>query len=119
MKLKPFLVTTISLSIMTGCSESSKFSESRSSTQQQTSLADLGSIEKCQNYTGLPQGWLKQPTAGMVLIADGDFNFGSEKAYPDELNFGKKQREVKGFWIDQTEVTVAQFASFVLSLIHI
>jgi len=49
----------------------------------------------------------------MVLIADGHFNFGSEKAYPDELNFGKKQREVKGFWIDQTEVTVAQFASFV------
>lgn len=25
----------------------------------------------------------------------------------------EKQREVKGFWIDQTEVTVAQFASFV------
>ncbi|MEO9301855.1 SUMF1/EgtB/PvdO family nonheme iron enzyme [Acinetobacter pittii] len=113
MKLKPFLVTTISLSIMTGCSQSLKVSESRPSTQQQTSLADLGSIEKCQKYAGLPQGWLKQPTAGMVLIADGDFNFGSEKAYPDELNFGKKQREVKGFWIDQTEVTVAQFASFV------
>ena len=80
MKLKPFLVTTINLSIMTGCSQPSKVSESAPSTQQQTSLADLGSIEKCQNYTGLPQGWLKQPTAGMVLIADGNFNFGSEKA---------------------------------------
>lgn len=56
MKLKPFLVTTISLSIMTGCSQSSKVSESKPSTQQQTSLADLGSIEKCQNYSGLPQG---------------------------------------------------------------
>ena len=113
MRLKPFLAITISLSFMTGCSQSSKTSESSSSTQKPNSLADLGSIEKCQHYTGLPQGWLKQPTAGMVLIADGHFNFGSEKAYPDELNFGKKQREVKGFWIDQTEVTVAQFASFV------
>lgn len=113
MRLKPFLVTTISLSFMAGCSQSSQVSESAPSSQQQPSLADLGSIEKCKNYTGLPQGWLKQPTAGMVLIPDGYFNFGSEKAYPDELNFGKKQREVKGFWIDQTEVTVAQFASFV------
>ncbi|MFI7966575.1 formylglycine-generating enzyme family protein, partial [Acinetobacter baumannii] len=40
MKLKPFLVTTIGLSIMTGCSQSSKVSEPTSSTQQQTSLAD-------------------------------------------------------------------------------
>lgn len=95
MRLKLFLVTTISLSFMTGCNQSSKVSESAPSPQQPTSLADLGSIEKCKNYTGLPQGWLKQPTAGMVLITDGHFNFGSEKAYPDELNFGKNKEKSK------------------------
>lgn len=103
-EIEAILVTTISLSIMTGCSQSSKVSEPTSSTQQQTSLADLGSIEKCQNYSGLPQGWLKQPTAGMVLIADGDFNFGSEKAYPDELNFGKNSAKSKDFGLTKLKL---------------
>lgn len=48
----------------------------------------------------------------MVFIPDGHFNFGSEKLIQMNLTL-EKQREVKGFWIDQTEVTVAQFASFV------
>jgi hypothetical protein len=55
----------------------------------------LGSIEQCKSYTGLPTGWLKNTTAGMVFIPDGHFNFGSEKAYPDELNFGKNNGKLK------------------------
>ena len=66
-----------------------------------------------RTLSGLPDAWQKKPTAGMVWIAKGSFQLGSDKAYPDELNFGQKQRQVEGFWIDQTEVTVAQFSSFV------
>lgn len=73
----------------------------------------LGTITQCQKYSGLPEAWLSSATAGMVEIPAGTFRLGSALAYPDELNFGAKQRQVKHFWIDQTEVTVAQFESFV------
>jgi formylglycine-generating enzyme required for sulfatase activity len=33
----------------------------------------------------------------MVWIPKGSFQLGSNLAYPDELNFGKSQRQVKGF----------------------
>ncbi|MFI7806812.1 formylglycine-generating enzyme family protein [Acinetobacter baumannii] len=114
MKLKLVLSTTIGVLFITGCSKSEHNADAKTVLPRHAiQSAALGSIEQCKSYTGLPTGWLKNTTAGMVFIPDGHFNFGSEKAYPDELNFGKKQREVKGFWIDQTEVTVAQFASFV------
>ena len=50
---------------------------------------------------------------GMVWIPEGQFLMGSEgpQARPDEGPLHTVK--VNGFWIDQTEVTNAQFASFV------
>ena len=113
MKLKLVLSTTISLLFITGCSKSEHNADTKTVLPKQAiQSAALGSIEQCKSYTGLPTGWLKNTTAGMVFIPDGHFNFGSEKLIQMNLTL-EKQREVKGFWIDQTEVTVAQFASFV------
>ncbi len=96
MKLKLVLSTTISLLFITGCSKSEHSSDTKTVLPKQaTSSAALGSIEQCKSYTGLPTNWLKNKTAGMVFIPDGQFNFGSEKAYPDELNFGKNNGKLK------------------------
>lgn len=47
---------------------------------------------------------------GMVWIPDGQFLIGSS-VYPEERPISV--RSVKGFWMDRTEVTNAQFAEFV------
>ncbi len=111
MKWVCILVSLISLSLVTGCSKV-KSAATQSHTQNST-LAPLGSLQQCQQYSGLPEAWQNSKTAGMVWIPEGSFQLGSNLAYPDELNFGQAQRQVTGFWIDQTEVTVAQFSSFV------
>ncbi|MEO7493472.1 MAG: SUMF1/EgtB/PvdO family nonheme iron enzyme, partial [Massilia sp.] len=41
------------------------------------------------------------------------FTFGSERGYADERPASAGKTKVGGFWMDQTEVTVAQFAAFV------
>lgn len=50
---------------------------------------------------------------GMVFIPGGEFYMGTDEteAYPVEKPAVK--RKVKGFWMDETEVTVAQFTRFV------
>ena len=48
---------------------------------------------------------------GMVFVPAGDFRFGSDAAFPEEGP--SANAHVKGFWMDQTEVTNAQFAEFV------
>jgi len=48
---------------------------------------------------------------GMVWVQGGSFRFGADAAFPEEgPSFEAK---VAGFWMDQTEVTNAQFAQFV------
>lgn len=49
--------------------------------------------------------------SGMVWIEAGRFTMGSANAYPEE--WPPVERSVEGFWMDQTEVTNAQFAAFV------
>lgn len=49
-------------------------------------------------------------TDGMVWVEGGDFNMGTED-YPDAKPVHKVS--VKGYWIDEHEVTNAQFAAFV------
>ncbi|KAF5301985.1 hypothetical protein FQR65_LT19153 [Abscondita terminalis] len=78
---------------MAGCS---KVQPDRPAPQQQTQLAQLGTLKQCQQYSGLPKAWGQNPTAGMTKSI-----------------LEKRQRQVESFWIDQTEVTVAQFSSFV------
>jgi formylglycine-generating enzyme required for sulfatase activity len=75
--------------------------------------APLGSEAQCASYSGLPDGWRKEGHAGMVRVGSGSFLFGSDNGYPDERPASRQRTSVQGFWIDQTEVTLAQFAAFV------
>src|SRR5689334_14209998 len=63
----------------------------------------------CSSYLGLPQG--EGNKAGMVFIEGGSFVMGSDRHRPEERF--SHVIEVDGFWIDQHEVTNAQFARFV------
>jgi formylglycine-generating enzyme required for sulfatase activity len=76
-------------------------------------LAQLGSEALCAAGSGLPPGWGSDAHAGMVWVPDGDFVFGSTQGYPDERPASAQRQAVRGFWIDQTEVTNAQFERFV------
>lgn len=74
----------------------------------------LGNEAACARYSGLPPGWGQQADAGMVRVPAGSFVFGSTRGYADERPAEPGQRtRVPAFWIDRTEVTVAQFAAFV------
>lgn len=74
----------------------------------------LGTAETCSRYAGLPPGWRQDTRAGMVHVRSGSFTFGTTLGYPDERPAqGAGKTRVGGFWIDQTEVTNAQFAAFV------
>ncbi|WP_233887343.1 formylglycine-generating enzyme family protein [Paraburkholderia flagellata] len=77
-------------------------------------LAPLGNERQCERYSGLPANWGSDRKAGMVHLQGGSFVFGSTAGYPDEHPApGGGKTRVAGFWIDQTDVTVAQFAAFV------
>jgi formylglycine-generating enzyme required for sulfatase activity len=71
----------------------------------------LGTRTQCAVYRGLPPQWRSDPHAGMRRIAAGSFQFGSDRGYAEERPTGTQQ--VETFWIDRTEVTNAQFGSFV------
>ncbi|CAJ0815722.1 formylglycine-generating enzyme family protein [Ralstonia flaminis] len=74
----------------------------------------LGTANACAHYAGLPPGWRQDTRAGMVHVSSGSFTFGTTLGYPDERPAqGAGKTRVSGFWIDQTEVTNAQFATFV------
>ena len=71
----------------------------------------LGTPEFCTAYSGLPSHWGHDPRAGMVHINGGEFTLGTHLGYEEERP--EVSTQVNSFWIDQTEVTVAQFAAFV------
>jgi len=83
----------------------------RSPASATTSLAALGSEASCIRYSGLPPGWGSDPLAGMVKVEGGRFTLGSDSGYAEERPV--QEVAVKGFWIDRTEVTNAQFEAFV------
>ncbi len=70
----------------------------------------LGSKDLCAAYGGLPADWRVNPRAGMVYLPGGKFTLGTTLGYLEER--GEIASHAPGFWIDRTEVTVAQFASF-------
>ncbi len=81
------------------------------SVTQSPALASLGSPELCAKYSGLPKLWGSNPQAGMVHLNGGEFILGTTLGYEEERQ--EIQTKVNDFWIDQTEVTVAQFNDFV------
>lgn len=75
--------------------------------------AALGTERLCAAADGLPPGWGSDARAGMAWVPDGDFVFGSTLGYPDERPATARRQAMRGFWIDRTEVTNAQFERFV------
>lgn len=67
--------------------------------------------ESCEDYDGRPEG--EGPTAGMIRIEGGSFLMGSERRDNRPEEGPLRERTVGSFWIDQHEVTNAQFAAFV------
>jgi sulfatase modifying factor 1 len=65
--------------------------------------------QNCSSYPGLPNA--EGDKAGMVFVGGGSFVMGSDRQRPEERS--SHVVKVDGFWIDQHEVTNAQFASFV------
>lgn len=55
--------------------------------------------------------------AGMVRIPGGSFLMGSDRHYPEERP--QHPAQVAGFWMDETNVTNAQFAAFVAATGHV
>lgn len=49
----------------------------------------------------------------MVWIPDGDFQMGGDNKQASADEFPKHRVKVKGFWMDETEVTNKQFAAFI------
>lgn len=65
--------------------------------------------KRCADYSGVPEG--DGDKAGMVFVPGGAFSMGSDRQQPEERSTHIVR--VDSFWIDQNEVTNAQFASFV------
>ncbi len=64
---------------------------------------------RCTSYSGTPGS--SAETAGMVFIPGGAFRMGSDDQRPEERHAHSVR--VDGFWIDEHEVTNAQFGDFV------
>lgn len=115
--LSPVLVAFALLSL-SACQRSEQASSTVETATEKAAAStiplQLGSLSSCQHYSGLPTNWLKAKTAGMAYIPAGQFRLGSTQGYRDELPLSSGQQTgINAFWIDQTEVTNAQFASFV------
>jgi formylglycine-generating enzyme required for sulfatase activity len=65
----------------------------------------------CKEYSGLPTPAADPTTTGMIWVPGGSFVMGSDKFYPEERPL--RRVSVTGYWIDQHEVTNAEFAQFV------
>lgn len=76
-----------------------------------STVASRAATPACAASSGLPQAWRQDVHAGQVKVPDGEFVLGSHNGYLDERPL--RPVKVKAFWIDRTEVTNAQFASFV------
>ncbi|MDM1768035.1 formylglycine-generating enzyme family protein [Acinetobacter sichuanensis] len=99
-----YLTLPVVFLLITACSEK---------TTSISKEVKLGGKTQCQQYSGLPQNWMKKPEAGMVKITGGTFQIGNNESYPEERALYQSERTVTDFWMDETEVTNAQFESFV------
>ena len=66
-------------------------------------------IADCKSYSGIPAD--EGDKSGLVFIPGGSFTMGSDQERPEE-RYSHVVR-VDGFWIDQHEVTNAEFEHFV------
>ena len=74
----------------------------------------------CADYSGLPEN--KTSTAGMIWIESGKSVLGNNKGHKDKASGrfepfpeekGEQEITLDGFWLDQHEVTNAQYSKFI------
>ena len=82
--------------------------------------SNLSEQGHCVDYTGLPE--INSTTAGMVWVEPDSFVMGNNKGHKDKVSGrfeafpeekGEQEITLSGYWIDQHEVTNAQFSKFV------
>jgi formylglycine-generating enzyme required for sulfatase activity len=77
--------------------------------RQPAANADTNAVASAGACTIAPSPDAAHP--GMVWVEGGTFTMGADGTFPEEGP--ARQAQVAGFWMDQTEVTNAQFAGFV------
>lgn len=107
MNIFPYVILSSAV-FFTACGSSTK-----PEVEQPVKPPHLGNTTLCQQYSGLPPNWQTQVEAGMVKISGGTFQIGNNQSYPEERALYQSERTVADFWIDATEVTNAQFESFI------
>lgn len=81
------MLSLVAVVLLSGCNAKTDLN----ATEQ--SKTALGTLEKCQAYSGLPQQWLQNKHAGMVRISGGTFQIGSNDHYPEERSLLKSERK--------------------------
>ena len=71
-------------------------------------IVEARELPFCKAYSGIPSG---KPSSGLIWIEGGSFTMGSNHQRPEERI--EHAVTLQGFWIDQHEVTNAQFSQFV------
>ncbi|MRW88438.1 SUMF1/EgtB/PvdO family nonheme iron enzyme [Duganella sp. FT80W] len=107
------VIKQLAVGSLLGCAALAWFTGAGAGVRPSPVLAALGTEALCEAGGGLPPEWGRNPRAGMVKLPDGEFVFGSTRGYQDERPADAQPVKVHGFWIDQTEVTNAQFERFV------
>jgi sulfatase modifying factor 1 len=80
-------------------------------------LHAAGAARACGAAALAPAALLATQHAGQVWVPGGEFMLGSDEGYADEAP--PLRTSVKGFWMDRTEVTNAQFAAFVKATAYV
>jgi sulfatase modifying factor 1 len=80
-------------------------------------LSALSVQAACLSGPLLPSGWRQDAHAGQVKVPAGEFVMGSQDGYAEERP--PVPVRVASFWMDRTEVTNAQFASFVQATAYV
>lgn len=111
--MRAFLTKPSTVFLLLACIGLAVWTRAATDPNRGHAVAKLGTEALCEAGRGLPPGWGSDAHAGMVRVPDGDFTFGSTRGYPDERPADGHRVAVRAFWIDQTEVTNAQFEAFV------
>ena len=86
----------------------------QSESEQSQSVSDKPVVAIPEVSSSIPsQSNIKRDSTGMVWIPAGQYAMGGSTQQADTDEFPKHQVKIDGFWMDEHEVTNAQFAEFV------
>ena len=124
--IKPLTNILLTLLILSGCSQGKQKYESRQHAGQPGRQVQSRTVALCcesnkpSRFAALAGGGLPllhtaalKDHKGMVWIKGGDFMMGGDNSQASADEYPKHKVIVKGFWMNITEVTNAQFAAFI------